>query len=66
MYDEALLRLEKEVERYAKASPGSSDWLVRQATSLGLSFLRQAQSQRLSTPEDVDALRKQSRVIQDA
>lgn len=59
--DEAIQHMEHEIERYALMKPGTSYWLVRQASAAGLSFLNKAKQLGLDSPEAVDRFRKQVR-----
>lgn len=59
--EEAIVFLEAEIAPLARAKPGSADWYLLQAKSLGLSFLRRTGQLKIETPESVDRLRKNFR-----
>lgn len=61
MIEKAISQLEAEVLEVANSRPGTPSWLVWQARSLGLSFLKKAQQDGYDQPEDVDRLRKSFR-----
>lgn len=62
MIKPAIAQLAEEILAIYYAKPGTSSWALLQAKSLGMSFLKKVEQLGLTDPEEVEKLRKATRL----
>lgn len=62
MIKPAIAQLAEEILAIYYAKPGTSSWALLQAKSLGMSFLKKVERLGLTEPEEIEKLRKSTRL----